>query len=211
MAKAKTPPHKVVMTEGKSELIKALLSEYDIQSAQDIQEALKDLLGGTIKKMMEDHLGYEKSERSDNDDYRNGYKSKTVKSSIGEVELEVPQDRKSTFEPQVVKKGQKDISDIDHKIISMYAKGMTTRQISHTIEDIYGFNVSEGFISDVTDKILPQIEEWQNRPLDDVYPVVYIDAIHYSVRDNGVIVKKAAYVILGLTCDGRKEALSLSL
>ena len=215
MAKAKTPPHKVVMTEGKEEIIKALLSEYDIQSAQDIQEALKDLLGGTIKKMMEaemeDHLGYEKSERSDTDDYRNGYKSKTVKSSIGEVEFEVPQDRKSTFEPQVVKKGQKDISDIDHKIISMYAKGMTTRQISDTIEDIYGFDVSEGFISDVTDKILPQIEEWQNRPLDDVYPVVYIDAIHYSVRDNGVIVKKAAYVILGLTCDGRKEVLSLAI
>ena len=215
MAKEKRPPHKVVMTEGKREIIRNLLSEYDIQSAQDIQEALKDLLGGTIKEMMEaemeDHLGYEKSERSDNDDYRNGYKSKTVKSSIGEVELEVPQDRKSTFKPQVVKKGQKDISDIDHKIISMYAKGMTTRQISDTIEDIYGFDVSEGFISDVTDKILPQIEEWQNRPLDDVYPVIYIDAIHYSVRDNGVIVKKAAYVILGLTTDGHKEVLSLAI
>ena len=172
MAKEKTPPHKVVMTEGKREIVRSLLAEYDIKDAHDIQEALKDLLGSTIKEMMEaemeDHLGYEKSERSDSDDYRNGYKSKTVKSSIGEVELEVPQDRKSTFEPQVVKKGQKDISDIDHKIISMYAKGMTTRQISDTIEDIYGFDVSEGFISDVTDKILPQIEEWQNRPLDDV-------------------------------------------
>lgn len=215
MAKEKNPPHKVVMTEGKREIVRSLLAEYDIKDAHDIQEALKDLLGSTIKEMMEaemeDHLGYEKSERSDNDDYRNGYKSKTVKSSIGEVELEVPQDRKSTFEPQVVKKGQKDISDIDHKIISMYAKGMTTRQISDTIEDIYGFDVSEGFISDVTDKILPQIEEWQNRPLDDVYPVIYIDAIHYSVRDNGVIVKKAAYVILGLTMDGRKEVLSLAI
>ena len=107
MAKAKTPPHKVVMPEGKEEIIKALLSAYDIQSVQDIQEALKDLLGGTSKKIMEaemeEHLGYEKSRRSDNDDYRNGYKSKTVKSSIGEVELEVPQDRKSSFEPQVVK------------------------------------------------------------------------------------------------------------
>ena len=215
MAKEKNPPHKVVMTEGKREIVRSLLAEYDIKDAHDIQEALKDLLGSTIKEMMEaemeDHLGYEKSERSDNDDYRNGYKSKTVKSSIGEVELEVPQDRKSTFEPQVVKKGQKDISDIDHKIISMYAKGMTTRQISDTIEDIYGFDVSEGFISDVTDKILPQIEEWQNRPLDDVYPVIYIDAIHYSVRDNGVIVKKAAYVILGLTMEGRKEVLSLAI
>ena len=101
-----------------------------------------------------------------------------------------------TFEPQVVKKRQKDISDIDQKIISMYAKGMTTRQISETIEDIYGFETSEGFISDVTDKILPQIEDWQNRPLDEVYPILYIDAIHYSVRDNGVIRKLAAYVIL---------------
>lgn len=215
MAKEKKQPHKVVMTEGKREIVRSLLAEYDIKDAHDIQEALKDLLGSTIKEMMEvemeDHLGYEKSKRSDNDDYRNGYKSKTVKSSIGEVELEVPQDRKSTFEPQVVKKGQKDISEIDHKIISMYAKGMTTRQISDTIEDIYGFDVSEGFISDVTDKILPQIEEWQNRPLDDVYPVIYIDAIHYSVRDNGVIVKKAAYVILGLTMDGRKEVLSLAI
>lgn len=215
MTREKTPPHKVVMTEGKREIIRGLLSEYDIQSAQDIQEALKDLLGGTIKEMMEaemeDHLGYEKSERSDSDDYRNGYKSKTVQSSIGEVELSVPQDRKSTFEPKIVKKGQKDISDIDKKIIAMYAKGMTTRQISDTIEDIYGFDVSESFVSDVTDKILPQIEEWQNRPLDEIYPVVYIDAIHYSVRNNGVIVKKAAYVILGISMEGRKEVLSLAI
>ena len=215
MAKEKHTPHKVVMTEGKREIIRGLISEYDIQTAQDIQEALKDLLGGTIKEMMEaemdSHLGYEKSERSDSDDYRNGYKSKTVQSCVGDVELEVPQDRKSTFEPKIVKKGQKDINDIDKKIIAMYAKGMTTRQISDTIEDIYGFDVSEGFISDVTDKILPQIEEWQNRPLDEIYPVVYIDAIHYSVRDNGIITKKAAYVILGINCDGRKEVLSLAI
>ncbi len=134
-----------------------------------------------------------------------------MQSSIGDVKIEVPQDRKSTFKPQVVKKGQKDISDIDQKIISMYAKGMTTRQISDTIEDIYGFDVSQGFISDVTDKLLPQIEDWQNRPLDEVYPVVYINAIHYSVRDNSVIVKKAAYVMLGITCDSHKEVLSLSI
>ena len=215
MAKEKTPPHKVVMTEGKREIIRGLLSEYDIQSAQDIQNALKDLLGGTIKEMMEaemeDYLGYEKSERSDSDNYRNGYKSKTVQSSIGEVEISVPQDRKSTFEPQIVKKGQKDISDIDQKIIAMYAKGMTTRQISDTIEDIYGFDVSEGFISDVTDKILPQIEDWQNRPLDEIYPVVYIDAINYTVRDNGIILKMAAYVILGINCSGYKEVLSITV
>ena len=187
----------------------------NIQSAEDIQDALKDLLGGTIKEMMEaemdDHLGYEKSQRSDSGDYRNGYKRKRVNSRYGSMEIEVPQDRKSTFEPQVVKKRQKDISDIDQKIISMYAKGMTTRQISETIEDIYGFETSEGFISDVTDKILPQIEDWQNRPLDEVYPILYIDAIHYSVRDNGVIRKLAAYVILGINAEGKKEVLTISI
>ena len=208
----KKPVHKVVMTEGKRNIIQQLLQEYDIETAEDIQDALKDLLGGTIKEMMEaemdDHLGYQKSERSDSDDYRNGYKSKRVNSSYGSMDIDVPQDRKSTFEPQVVKNRQKDISDIDQKIISMYAKGMTTRQISETIEDIYGFETSEGFISDVTDKILPQIEDWQNRPLDEVYPILYIDAIHYSVRDNG---KLAAYVILGINTEGKKEVLSITV
>ncbi|MCR2003323.1 transposase-like protein [Blautia caecimuris] len=211
----KKPVHKVVMTEGKRNIIQQLLQEYDIEIAEDIQDALKDLLDGTIKEMMEaemdDHLGYQKSERSDSDDYRNGYKSKRVNSSYGSMDIDVPQDRKSTFEPQIVKKRQKDISDIDQKIISMYAKGMTTRQISETIEDIYGFETSEGFISDVTDKILPQIEDWQNRPLDEVYPILYIDAIHYSVRDNGVIRKLAAYVILGINTEGKKEVLSITV
>ena len=203
------------MTDGKRAIIHQLLDEYDIQTAEDIQDALKDLLGGTIKEMMEaemdDHLGYSKSQRSESDDYRNGYKSKRVNSSYGSMEIDVPQDRRSTFEPQIVKKRQKDISDIDQKIISMYAKGMTTRQISDTIEDIYGFETSEGFISDVTDKIMPQIEDWQNRPLDEIYPVVYIDAIHYSVRDEGIIRKLAAYVILGITVDGKKDVLSISV
>ncbi len=211
----KKPVHHVQMTEGKRQIIQQLLQEYDIETAEDIQDALKDLLGGTIKEMMEaemdDHLGYEKSERSDSDDYRNGYKSKQVNSSFGSMTIDVPQDRKSTFEPQIVKKRQKDISDIDKKIISMYAKGMTTRQISDTLMDIYGFEASEGFISDVTDKILPQIEDWQNRPLSEIYPVLYIDAIHYSVRDNGVIRKLAAYVILGINLEGRKEVLTIEV
>lgn len=215
MAKEKKPVHKVVMTEGKRKIIQQLLQEYNIQSAEDIQDALKDLLGGTIKEMMEaemdEHLGYQKSQRSDSDDYRNGYKSKRVNSSYGSMDIQVPQDRKSTFEPQIVRKRQKDISSIDQKIISMYAKGMTTRQISEILEDIYGFEASEGFISDVTDKILPQIEDWQKRPLSEVYPVIYIDAIHYSVRDNGVIRKLAAYVILGINMDGRKEVLTIQV
>ena len=215
MARERKKVHKVQMTDGKRAIIHQLLDEYDIQTAEDIQDALKDLLEGTIKEMMEaemdDHLGYSKSQRSESDDYRNGYKSKRVNSSYGSMEIDVPQDRRSTFEPQIVKKRQKDISDIDQKIISMYAKGMTTRQISDTIEDIYGFETSEGFISDVTDKIMPQIEDWQNRPLDEIYPVVYIDAIHYSVRDEGIIRKLAAYVILGITVDGKKDVLSISV
>ena len=173
--KEKKPVHRVQMTEGKRAIIQQLLQEYEIETAEDIQDALKDLLGGTIKEMMEaemdKHLGYGKSER---------------------IERE-------------------DISDIDQKIISMYAKGMTTRQISDTLMDIYGFEASEGFISDVTDKLLPRIEEWQNRPLDAVYPVVFIDAIHYSVRDNGIIKKLAAYVILGITAEGKKEVLTIEI
>ena len=215
MAKTKKPVHEVVMTEGKKEIIQRLLAEYEIHTAEDIQDALKDLLGGTIKEMMEaemtEHLGYPKSARSSSGNARNGYKQKQVNSSYGSMKISVPQDRNATFEPMVVRKREKDISSIDQKIISLYAKGMSTRQISDTLMDIYGFEASEGFISDVTDKILPQIEEWQNRPLCEIYPIVFIDAIHYHVRDNGIVQKKAAYVILGINLDGRKEVLSLQI
>jgi len=171
MARRKREP----MSEGKKNIIAGLIEEYDIKTAEDIQDALKDLLGGTIQEMLEaemdDHLGYEAYERSDNSNYRNGKKTKKIRGKFGEAEIEVPQDRDGSFEPRVVKKRQKDISDIESKIISMYAKGMTTRQISETIEDIYGFEVSDGLVSDITDKILPQIEDWQRRPLDEVYPM----------------------------------------
>jgi len=203
------------LSEGKQNIIAALLNEYDIQTADDIQEALKDLLGGTIESMLEaeidNHLGYEAYERSNNSNARNGRKPKTVRSKYGEMEIEVPQDRESSFEPQIVKKRQKDISHIDDKIISMYAKGLSTRQISEQIEDIYGFEVSEGMVSDVTDKLLPEIEDWQHRPLSKVYPIVFVDAVHFSVRDNNVIKKLAAYVILGINDEGHKEVLSIQI
>ena len=210
MAKRKTN-----LTEGKQNIIAALLQEYDIQSADDIQDALKDLLGGTIQSMMEaemdNHLGYEPYERTSSSNARNGRKSKTIRSKYGEMDIQVPQDRESSFEPKVVQKRQKDISQIDDKIIAMYAKGLSTRQISEQIEDIYGFDVSEGMISDVTNKLLPEIEDWQHRPLSRVYPVVFIDAVHFSVRDNNVIKKLAAYVILGINEDGMKEVISLQI
>ena len=201
------------MTEGKRNIIQGLFQEYDIQSADDIQEALKDLLSGTMHEMLEaemdEHLGYDKYERSGEPDYRNGTKLKNVRSKYGEFEVDVPQDRDSSFEPKVLPKRQKDISAIDDKIIAMYAKGMTTRQISDMIEDIYGFEISEGMVSDITDKLLPQIEEWQNRPLSSVYPIVFIDAVHFSVRKNGMIQKMAAYVVLGINDSGHKEVLSV--
>lgn len=206
---------KILMTEGKKNIIAALLQEYDIQTAEDIQNALKDLLGGTIQNMLEaemdQHLGYEPYERSDNSNSRNGKKSKSIRSTYGEMEIDVPQDRESSFEPQIVKKRQKDISSIEQKIIAMYAKGLSTRQISEQIEDIYGFEVSEGMVSDITNKLLPEIEQWQQRPLSSIYPIVFIDAVHFSVRDNNVIKKLAAYIILGVNEEGQKEVLSINI
>ena len=203
------------LTEGKKNIIADLIREYDIQSAEDIQDALKDLLGGTIESMLaaelDNHLGYDEYERSDSSNARNGKKQKQIRSKYGEMTIDVPQDRNSSFEPQVVKKRQKDISSIEDKIIAMYAKGLTTRQISEQIEDIYGFEVSEGMVSDITDRLLPEIEDWQQRPLSQVYPIVYIDAVHFSVRDNHVIKKLAAYVILGINEEGRKEVLSIQV
>lgn len=203
------------MTEGKRALVQGLIQEYDIESAEDIQNALKDLLSGTIQDMLEaemnEHLGYDKYERSEENNYRNGSKSKTVRSNYGEFEIDVPQDRNSSFEPVIVPKRKKDISGIEDKIIAMYAKGMTTTQISEMIEELYGFEISEGMVSDITDKLLPKIEEWQTRPLSSVYPIVFIDAIHFSVRNDGIISKLAAYVVLGINEDGIKEVLSIEV
>jgi transposase-like protein len=201
------------MSEGKKNIIAGLIREYDIKNAQDIHEALKDLLGGTLKEMLQaemtNHLGYEEYERSENVNSRNGVKLKKVRSHYGELGIEVPQDRDSSFNPKIIGKRKKDIYGVEDKIIAMYARGLSTRQISEQIEDIYGFDVSEGFVSDVTDRLLPQIEEWQHRPLCDIYPIVFIDAIHYSVKIDGIVKKIAVYVILGINMDGFKEVLGL--
>lgn len=201
------------LTEGKKNIIASLIQEYDIQTAADIQEALKDLLGGTIQSMFEseldNHLGYDNYERSSNPDYRNGTKPKKLRSSYGEIPINIPQDGDGDFEPQIVPKRKKDISEIEQKIISMYARGLSTRQISEQIDDIYGFDVSEGMVSDITDKLLPQIEEWQNRPLSEVYPIIFIDAVHFSVREDRLVKKLAAYIVLGVNSEGRKEVFGI--
>lgn len=197
----------------RSKIARMLIEEYQPQSAQDIQDAIKDLLGDTLETMLknklDEHLDYEYGDTPLGLNTRNGYSKKTVKSSSGEIKLEIPRDREGTFEPQVLKKYEKDISNIENQIISMYAKGMTTRDISSHVREIYGFGVSEGMVSKITNKILPTIEEWQNRPLERVYPIVFLDAIHYNVRENGVIVKKAVYIALGYTLEGFKEILGM--
>ena len=199
----------------KHSLIAQMIEMYDIKDTKDIQEALKDLLGSTIQSMLEsemdEHLGYSSYERSDNENSRNGKKTKKLRSHNGEIEIEVPQDRDSSFEPILVPKRTKDISEIENKIIRMYARGMTTRQISEQIQDIYGFDVSESLVSSVTNKLLPEIEDWQQRPLSNVYPIVFIDAVHFSVRENNIIKKLAAYVILGINHEGKKEVLTISI
>ena len=201
------------MSEGKREIIQGLFREYDIESVKDIEEALKDLMGETIEEMLEsemnEHLGYEKYTREEKDNYRNGYKDKKVTSNLGSLTIEVPQDRNSTFEPQIVPKREKDVSEISEKIIRMYAIGMSTRDIVRQIKEIYGSNISESLVSDITDRILPKIEEWKTRMLDEVYPVMYIDAVHFSVKDNGIVTKKAVYVVLGVNTEGIKDVLGI--
>ena len=154
MARRKREP----MSEEKKNIIAELIEEYDIKTAKDIEDALRDLMGGTIQEMLEaeldEHLGYRSYERSDSSNYRNGKKTKKIRGNLGKTEIEVPQDRDGTFEPKVVKKRKKDISGIEQKIISLYAKGMTTRQISDIIEEIYGFEVSDGMVSDIIDRLL---------------------------------------------------------
>lgn len=177
------------------------------------------MLGGKIKEMLEaemsHHLGYEKSERSDSDNARNGHKSKRVISSYGNFSVEVPQDRKSTFAPQIIPKRQKDISDIDRKIISMYGRGLSTRQISDTLEELYGFEVSDSFVSDVTDKILPQIHEWQSssnrRGLSG--RVYRRDTLLGSRQWSRAQAGSLCYFgdILAINCDGHKEVLSIEI
>ncbi len=196
-----------------SQLLKLTRETYQPETTQNIQNALKDLTSGLIEEMLkaelDNHLDYEYGEKPLGLNMRNGYSTKTVKSSGGEMDIKVPRDRDGSFEPQVVKKYDKDISNIENQIISMYGRGMTTRDISAHIQEIYGFGVSESMVSKITNKILPTIEEWKQRPLEKTYPFVFMDAIHYNVRDNGIIVKKAVYIVLAYTMDGFKEVLGM--
>ena len=206
---------KNAIPDEKKELLLNLIEMYDIKTTADLQGALKDLLGGTIQTMLEQEINEQIKAREEADpeynDSRNGFKDKTLRSSMGEIPIRVPQDRNSDFEPKVVPKYRRDISQIEGKIIAMYARGMSTRQISDQIKDIYGFEVSEGLVTEITNQLLPEIEAWQKRPLSGVYPIVFIDAVVFNVRENNVIRKQAAYIILGISEEGHKEVLSITI
>ena len=196
--------------------IRELLELSDITSMEDIQSLFKETIAEFMEKgldaELEDELGYSKYDyrNKETDNSRNGHSSKTLRTSFGDVEVSVPRDRKSEFEPQLLKKNQTSISqDIEEKILSMYAKGMTTGDIEAHIRDIYGIDVSDSTVSRITDKILPVAKEWQQRPLESVYAVVFLDAIHYHVRSEGQVVKKAVYIAIGINLDGRKSVLGM--
>ena len=205
------------MTPEKRELIGQVIDMYEPKNMADLYNALKDLMGDTIQGMLEaeldEALGYEKHEKTDEPktNYRNGHKQKTLKSTMGEVEIDVPQDRNSEFEPKIVPKHKTNISKIEQQIINMYARGQTTREISTQIEDIYGFEASAELVSRVTDKIMPMIDDWQNRRLSEVYPIVFIDGIVFSVKKDKTVQKVSVYVVMGVDSDGMKDVLSIEI
>ena len=196
--------------------IRELLQESNISSMADIQELFKDTIAEFMENgldaELDEELGYSRYDykNKDTDNSRNGHSSKTLKTSFGEVDIDVPRDRKGDFDPVILKKNQTSISqDVEEKILSMYAKGMTTSDIETHIRDIYGLEVSDTTVSRITDKILPIAKEWQQRPLEPVYAVVFLDAIHYHVRSEGQIIKKAVYIAIGVDLDGKKDVLGM--
>ena len=196
------------------EILKLLQENYDINSAQDLSSALKDMFKGALQEMMnaefDSSMGYSKyDKKSEKTNYRNGATKKNLKSEFGSFEFETPRDRNGEFEPKIVPKNTRDVSGIEDKIISLYAKGLSTRDINEQIQELYGIEVSATMVSNITDQIIPEIKEWQARPLDDVYPFVFIDAVHFSVREDNHIVKKAAYIVLGINSEGFKEVLGI--
>ena len=208
------------LEETRQQLLDELLDELveDAKSPEDIvgeNGILKQLTRRLLEKALEaeltDHLGYEKDDPAGRNtgNSRNGRSSKTLKTEQGDVPIEVPRDRTSEFQPQIIRKGQRRLKGFDQKVLSLYARGMTDREIRDHLDEIYGTSVSPELISNVTDSVLDDVKAWQSRPLDNVYPIVYLDALFVKIRDNGTIQNKAIYLALGLNLDGEKELLGL--
>lgn len=202
-------------SEASKAIAKAILEQYQPKSAKEMQDALKDIFGPMFEAMlqgeMDNHLGYEPSDHcyKDTENRRNGYSSKKLKTTMGEIDIRTPRDREGTFEPQIIPKRSKDVSGIEDKVLSMYAKGMSQRDIADTIEEIYGFEISHDTISTITDKVIDIANEWQNRPLKNYYTFVFVDCIYVNVRIENETKNCAVYVILGYDIYGVKDILGL--
>ena len=216
MPKYKLSPEERAAEKERKENLRNIMKGLDVKNFEDLKDVFKLMIGEMLENGLEgeldDELGYTKYDyrNKSSENSRNGYSKKTLKTSFGETEIKVPRDRDGEFEPQLVKKNQTTLTgDIEEKILSMYAKGMTTSDIEMHIQDIYGLECSDSTISRITDKILPVVREWQSRPLEEVYAVVFMDAIHFHVRSEGQIVKKAVYIAIGINMDGLKEVLGM--
>jgi len=202
---------KNILTEKEMELVELLMS--DCQSTGDIQAKLKRLFAGSIEQMLEsemdEHLGYDKNSIAGNNsgNSRNGYNKKTITSDYGTSEIAVPRDRNGEFEPQVLAKRQVRTDEIEQKILAMYSKGMSQRDIEDSIREIYGAEIPQTLISKITDKILPEVNEWQNRPLESIYPIVYFDGVVFKSRKDNQIINKCVYTVLGIDMEGHKDIL----
>lgn len=203
------------MRENKGkELLKILQENYEIETPQDLSSAIKELFKDSLQAMMnaefDSSMGYSKHDKkTEKTNYRNGVSKKKLKSEFGEFDFETPRDRNNEFEPKLVPKNRRDVSGIEEKIISLYGRGLSTREINEQIQDLYGIEISATMVSNITDQVLPKIKEWQDRPLDGLYPIVFIDAVHFSVRQEISVVKKAAYIVLGITENGEKDILGI--
>lgn len=195
-------------------LAEEIVKKYDAKTGKDLNQIMREFMGPIIQKMleaeMETKIGYQKNERSDVENYRNGYyPERTINTDYGQMDVRVPRDRNNEIESDLLPKYSRNINGFEEKVIKMYGLGMSDKQIQEEIDELFGCKLSTDMISDITDKIIPEIQDWQKRKLDRIYPIVFIDAIHFSVKDNGQVVKKAAYVILGVDMEGMKSVLSI--
>jgi transposase-like protein len=197
------------------ESVREFLKENDIQEMVELDIFIREMKGALLEEMLDaerdTYLGYSRydSINKETDNSRNGYSPKTVRSTHGALKVDIPRDRDGDFEPELIRKYQRDITQIEDKIISMYAKGMTVRDIQSHLEEIYGASVSPQTISKMTDRILPKVEEWRNRPLQELYSIVYIDGQRYKIRSDGQVKNKTVYVVMGIDMNGRKDILGL--
>ena len=209
------PRKKIQRNEMGVAIAKAILENYQPKSVQEMQDALKDIFGPMFEAMlqgeMDNHLGYTNNERGEKEteNRRNGYTNKTIKTTMGEVEIQTPRDRDGSFEPQVLPKRHKDVSGIEDKVLSMYARGMSQRDIAETIKEIYGFEISHEMISRITDQVIATANEWQNRPLKKFYPFLFVDCMYVNIRKEMETKSCAVYVILGYDANGEKDILGI--